>query len=140
MNFEHEQSGLLHHLELYVIDLDMATAFWGWFLDELGYTEHQRWKDGRSWKLGPTYLVLVRVDTKYRNHEFHRCTPGLNHLAFHAESRERVDEMTQRLHERDVTVLYEDDHPYAGGPDHYAVYFEAPTPERLKVELVAQES
>ncbi len=28
-------------------------------------------------------------------------------------------------------------HPYAGGDDHYAVYFE--DPERIKVELVAPE-
>lgn len=140
MNFEHEQSGLLNHLELYIVDFDTAVAFWGWFLGELGYTEHQRWRDGRSWKLGPTYLVFVRADTKHHDHEFHRCAPGLNHLAFHANSREHIDEMTRELRERGITVLYENEHPYAGGPDHYAVYFEAPEPERLKVELVAQES
>lgn len=30
---------------------------------------------------------------------------------------------------------YEDRHPYAGGPDYYAVFFE--DPDRMKVEIVA---
>ncbi|GAA0595336.1 hypothetical protein GCM10009001_09310 [Virgibacillus siamensis] len=31
--------------------------------------------------------------------------------------------------------MYSDKHPFAGGEDHYAVYFE--DPDRIKVELVA---
>lgn len=60
---------------------------------------------------------------------------GLNHLAFHAESREQVDMMTEKLLERGYHVLYRDSHPYAGGGAHYAVYAE--DPDRIKVELVA---
>lgn len=129
------QAGLLHHVERYVSDFDATVAFWDWFLGELGYDEHQRWDGGRSWKLGPTYLVLVDAPEEHRGESFHRRQPGLNHLAFHAESRQHVDELTRKLRERDATILYEDDHPHAGGQDHYAVYFE--DPERLKVELVA---
>jgi hypothetical protein len=33
------------------------------------------------------------------------------------------------------SMVYE--HPYAGGTDHYAVYFE--DPDRIKVEVVAPE-
>ena len=128
-------AGLLHHVELYAADFATAVSFWEWFLGELGYERHQEWADGRSWKLGPTYLVIARAPEEYADEEYHRRHPGLNHLAFHAESRSHVDEMTEKLQERESTILYEDDHPHAGGPDHYAVYFEAP--ERVKVELVA---
>ena len=130
-------AGMLHHVELYVSDLGRSVAFWDWFLSELGYEVYQEWPLGRSWKLGPTYLVLVQAEEPHRDTGFHRCTPGLNHLAFHAESRSHVDEMTARVRERGRPILYEGDHPYAGGPDHYAVYFE--DPERIKVELVAPE-
>ena len=48
-----------------------------------------------------------------------------------------MDELTATLRARDVPILYEDDHPFAGGDEHYAVYFE--DPEGIKVELVAPE-
>jgi catechol 2,3-dioxygenase-like lactoylglutathione lyase family enzyme len=58
---------------------------------------------------------------------------GLNHLAFHASSREQVDSVTQQLRERGARILYEDRHPHASGG--HAVFFE--DPDRIKVELVA---
>ncbi|WP_254767141.1 VOC family protein [Salinilacihabitans rarus] len=134
-NARDERTGLLHHVELYASDLEASVEFWGWLLGELGYEEHQRWADGRSWKRGPTYLVLARADERFRAEGYHRRHPGLNHLAFHAASREHVDDLTAGLRERGATVRYEDEHPYAGGPDHYAVYAE--DPERIKVEVVA---
>ncbi|MCO8244311.1 VOC family protein [Haladaptatus sp. AB643] len=132
---ETAKAGLLHHVELYASDFRSSRSFWGWLLTELGYDVCQDWDGGRSWKRGGTYIVLVQADEKFRDEPYHRRRPGLNHLAFHAESRDHVDEFTEMLRARDVPILYEDDHPYAGGDDHYAVYFE--DPERIKVELVA---
>ncbi len=62
---------------------------------------------------------------------------GLNHLAFHAASRAQVDDVTVKLKARGVPILYADRHPYAGGPDYYAVFFE--DPDRMKVEVTAAE-
>lgn len=45
--------------------------------------------------------------------------------------------MTERLKERGVHILYQDKHPFAGGDNYYAVFFE--DPDRIKVELVAPE-
>lgn len=131
-----DHAGLLHHVELYRSDLAAAVDFWGWLLGELGYEVHQDWDGGRSWKLGATYLVLAAADGEYRDEPYHRREPGLNHLAFHAASRERVDELADAVRSRDdATLLYPDRHPYAGGDDHYALYCE--DPERVKVEVVA---
>jgi catechol 2,3-dioxygenase-like lactoylglutathione lyase family enzyme/GNAT superfamily N-acetyltransferase len=127
--------GGLNHVEVYVSDLDRSKAFWGWFLSSLGWSKFQDWPAGISWKLGETYLVLVQAEKKHRDVPYHRCRPGLNHLAFHAASREHGDEMTAKLRERGVKILYEDRHPHAGGPDYYGVFFE--DPDRIKVELVA---
>lgn len=79
--------------------------------------------------------MFVQTEDKYLDVPYHRKRTGLNHLAFHADSHRHVDEMTEELKARGFNVLYEDKHPYAGGPDYYAVYFEGP--DRMKVELVA---
>ncbi len=78
---------------------------------------------------------MVQVEERYKDISYHRCGVGLNHLAFHAASREQVDEMTVKLEERGVHILYKDRHPYAGGENYYAVFFE--DPDRIKVELLA---
>ncbi|MEZ0118906.1 UNVERIFIED_ORG: catechol 2,3-dioxygenase-like lactoylglutathione lyase family enzyme [Heyndrickxia coagulans] len=127
--------GLLHHIEIYVSNLENTIKFWGWFLGELGYEIYQKWENGQSWKLGETYIVFVQAEEKYRDMPYHRCRVGLNHLAFHASSRKQVDEMTKKLQQRNVKILYADKHPFAGGKDHYAVYFE--DPDRIKVEFTA---
>ncbi len=129
------KTGLLHHIELYVTDLPKSVTFWGWLLEELGYEAFQEWEQGKSWKLGEAYIVFVQVEEKYRHTPYHRKQVGLNHLAFHAASKAHVDDMTSRLRARQVPILYETKHPFSGGCDHYAVYFE--DPDRIKVELVA---
>jgi Lactoylglutathione lyase and related lyases len=130
------KAGHLHHVEIYVSDLNRSKEFWGWFLGKLGYEKYQEWAGGVSYKLDETYLVFVQTEKKYLDIPYHRCRTGLNHLAFHASSREQVDEFTRELKKRGVNILYQDMHPFAGGPGYYAVYFE--DPDRIKVELAAQ--
>lgn len=127
--------GLIHHIELYVSNLNKSIDFWGWLLEELGYSRFQEWESGRSWKLGETYLVFVQAEDRFLDVPYHRCRVGLNHLAFHARSRQQVDELTGKLQVKGIHILYTDKHPFAGGPEHYAAYFE--DPDRMKVELVA---
>lgn len=125
-------AGSLHHVELAAADLDAAVPFWDWLLGELGYERKHDWDGGRSWIHGPTYVVLVDADDPHP--AFDRDAPGLNHLAFHAASREQVDDLAEGVRERaDASLLYGAEHPFAGG--YYALYCEAP--EGVKVEVVA---
>lgn len=126
--------GALHHLELYVSNLERSVSFWGLLLGRLGYEPYQEWDDGLSWRLGPTYLVFVQAP---EDAEFDRRRPGLNHLAFHVDTAEEVEELVEALRGRGSRLLYEDRHPYAGGRDHYAAFVE--DPDGLKVELVADD-
>ena len=128
---------MIHHIELYVSDLKRSIDFWGWLLEELGYHAFQKWEQGQSWKLGDAYIVFVQAEEKYMDTPYHRKRVGLNHLAFHAGTRVRVDELTEVLRARGTAILYADKHPFAGGEKHYAVYFE--DPDRIKVELVASD-
>lgn len=124
-------AGQLHHVELCTSNLGRSIKFWGWLLDELGYERKNEWEDGRSWLKQPTYIVLKRAMNSER--QFDRQASGLNHLAFHASSRDQVDKLTKGVRRRDdSTVLYEEQHPYAGG--YYALYCE--DPEGIKVEIV----
>ncbi|GLC88775.1 VOC family protein [Lysinibacillus piscis] len=127
--------GLIHHIEIYVSDLKSSIKFWSWFLEELGYQPFQSWEGGHSWKIGKTYIVFVQTEERFMDIPYHRCRVGLNHLAFHAISRQQVDDMTKKLELKGIKILYTDKHPFAGGEKHYAVYFE--DPDRIKVELVA---
>lgn len=129
--------GRLHHIEFNVHQLEESREFWDWLLSELDYELFQEWENGMSWKLGGTYLVFVQTEARFLNSKFHRKQTGLNHLAFHVENKKAVDEWRNRLKERGISILYEDRYPYAGGPEHYAVFFE--DPDRIKVELVAEE-
>lgn len=128
-------SGKIHHIEIYCSHFSRSKEFWGWFLKILGYKVFQEWNGGISFKFIDTYIVFVQAQEKHLSGVFHRCQPGLNHLAFHASSKEQVDEVTNLLKKRNVHILYEHKHPHAGGSKSYAVFFE--DPERIKVELIA---
>ncbi|QUW20273.1 VOC family protein [Sporosarcina sp. Marseille-Q4063] len=127
--------GVLHHVEIYVSDLKKTVEFWSWFLGELGYDVFQKWDGGISLRLGETYIVFVQTEERFLDVPYYRSRVGLNHLAFHAATRAQVDDITRKLKAMGVTILYTDRHPYAGGKDYYAVFFE--DPDRIKVELVA---
>lgn len=127
-----DAAGSLHHVELATAAFERSAAFWDWFLRELDYERKDDWEDGRSWEHGRTYVTLV--ETERATPAFDGAAPGLDHLAFHARSRDHVDALTRGVRRRDAAaVLYEDQHPYAGG--YYALYCE--NPDGLKVEVVA---
>lgn len=127
-------TGTLHHIELWVPDLDRAMASWGWLLGELGYELYQEWPEGRSWRSGHMYIVVEQspARTAFRHD---RRRPGLNHLAFHVDSTARVDELVAQAPSRGWTLLFPDRHPYAGGDQHYAAYLE--NIDGYEAELVA---
>lgn len=129
------KKGMIHHIEIYVSNLQQSIQFWDWLLNELGYELYQEWESGKSWKLGDTYIVFVQAEEKFLDIPYHRKRVGLNHLAFYADSKDQVDELTCKLKTKGTMILYPDKHPYAGGENHYAVFFE--DPDRIKVEIVA---
>lgn len=127
---------MLHHVELYVRDLDKSCTFWTPFMALLGY-EAERWSGGMNYLRGggETYFCLLPAPEEHLSAGYHRKRIGLNHLAFSGKSRAQVDEVAQWLKANGHAVLYEDRHPFAGGPGYYAVYCE--DPDRFKLEVVA---
>jgi catechol 2,3-dioxygenase-like lactoylglutathione lyase family enzyme len=125
----------LHHIELWVPDLAAARHSWGWLLTELGWTVSDLGGTTFEAQHGDVYLFVEQSPAlSGRLHD--RLAPGVNHLAFHAGTREHVDAMVTAAPEYGWTLLFPDRHPYAGGPQHYAAYLE--NEAGYEVELVAQ--
>lgn len=130
-------AGALHHVELWVPDIERAVAQWGWLLTGLGYQAFQEWPGGRSWRLGETYIVVEQSpDMLPERHD--RRRPGLNHLAFHAGDRAQVGALAAAAPEHGWTLLFADKHPHAGGPQTYAAYLS--NTDGYEVELNASDS
>jgi catechol 2,3-dioxygenase-like lactoylglutathione lyase family enzyme len=127
-------TGAIHHVELWVPNLDKAITSWGWLLTALGYRMFQDWPGGRSWQAGHSYIVVEQSPARTAS-RYDRCRPGLNHLAFHVETRELVDELTREAQLHGWKLMFADQHPFAGGPQHYAAYLE--NSDGYEVELVA---
>ena len=127
--------GSLHHVEIWVEDLPRTLQAWEWLLERLGYRLYQKWGQGRSFKLGDTYVVFEQSPALVRDPPYDRCRSGLNHLAFHAGTRAEVDALVAEAVERGWTLMYPDRHPFAGGARHYAAYLE--DEQGFEIELVA---
>jgi len=127
-------TGMIHHLEFWVPDLDRAVASWGWLLDELGYKPFGDWPGGRSWRAGHTYIVLEQSpDRTASRHDRHR--PGLNHLAFHVADQALLEKLVAVAPSNGWRLMFADRHPHAGGEGHYAAYLE--NADGFEAELVA---
>ena len=127
---------MLHHVELYVRDVERSRAFWTPFMALLGYAE-DRWSQGVNYRLGEAdpYVSLVQVPPEHLGEGYHRRRVGLNHLAFRARSRAHVDQVRAWLLAGHHPLLYDDRYPFATAPGYYAVFCE--DPDRMKLEVVA---
>ncbi len=124
----------LHHVEINVSDLHKSLLFWQSILLEVGYSSYQKWDGGQSFIKDDCYLVFVQTEKKFLNKIFHRKHTGLNHLAFSIDDRVSFENLVENLIGQGYTLLYPEKHPFAGGDDYCAAYFE--DPDRIKVEFV----
>ena len=128
---------MLHHVELWVPDLERATGSWGWLSERLGYVPYQRWGAGRSWRHGATYIVVEQSPALRPGEPHDRMRPGLNHLAFHVPGGQgELDALVAAAPDHGWTLLFPDRHPFAGGPEHCAAYLE--DRNGFEVELVVE--
>jgi len=126
----------LHHIELWVPDLAATKRSWGWLLGELGWVLDEFGETSFSLSYDDVYLFVEQSPAQL-GHTHDRLAPGVNHLAFHAGPRERLDELVKQAPDYGWTLLFPEHHPHAGGPEHYAAYLE--DTHRYEVELVAED-
>ncbi|WP_107995780.1 VOC family protein [Trichococcus paludicola] len=127
---------MIHHIEINVSDLAASKVFWSWLLEKLGFRKYQEWDQGFSYRENDTYIVFVQTADRFLAESYHRGQTGLNHIAFAADTNHEVDELYRELQSLGIPLLYPERHPFAGGKEHYAVFFE--DPDRIKVEVAVR--
>lgn len=126
---------MLHHIELWVRDIEYAKETLGWLLERIGYTVKEDWSYGISYEYD-THYIVIEQGSDVLDAPFDRLRPGLNHLAFQLPNAEIVEEVTAEALDNGFTLMFAEKHPYAGGPQHYAAYIEDET--GFEIELVAR--
>lgn len=142
--------GPLAHIDLSASDPDRSIPFYDALLSALGYRrlrvatpdfsgERPR---RAAWFTGsegaPVFCIEVRPASGERRSAAHdRYAPGLHHMAFHAESRDAVDEIHAAVRAAGGGVLdpptdYSGQDGYSDG--YYAVFFA--DPDGVKLEVV----
>ena len=127
----------VHHVELWVPELEGAAERWAWLLGELGWEPFQDWPAGRSWRdpASRAYVVVEQSPALRPGQSHDRLAPGLNHLALTVPSRAVLEAIVTAAPQHGWTLLFPERHPHAGGPQHYAAYLE--DADGYEVELVA---
>ena len=129
--------GLISHLDLNVSDPRRSIPFYGLVLEHLGLRRIEESDDRAIWAQqlpGETWWGIEVRPARNRPPRTHheRDAPGIDHLAFHAESRADVDS----LHEALVAAGYPVADPpaeYDYSDGYYAVAFDDPDGIRLEV-------
>ena len=142
-------NGALSHIDISVGYPERSIPFYHALLTNLGY---RRWTPDApdfsgpnprraAWSMtypgGATFGIEcrpAREDAKDRTYD--RYEPGPHHLAFHAESPEKVDELYRVMTEMGAEVFDPpadySDHP-AYGAGYYAVFFRDPDGQKIEV-------
>ncbi|GAA1169915.1 glyoxalase [Microbacterium oxydans] len=127
----------LHHVELWIADLDDVRAQWRWILERVGFSLTSEWSGGESWAAGGSYLTLT-MSPNLSSSAHDRRRAGLNHLAFQGGDRTAVDALMAEAERHGWRPLYAERYPHAGGDQHYAGWFE--NASGFKIEVVADPS
>ncbi len=125
----------LGHVYLYVSDLDKSYEFYKKFLEYLGYKEEVKEDWGFSFTKDGLSIWFEPSQGEHLAKGYHRKRVGLNHLAFHLDSKEDVDKFYQEfLVKQNIGVLYGTPKVFPEyGEKYYAVFLE--DPDRIKLEV-----
>lgn len=124
-------AGGIHHLDLTVSDLALATAFYDRVLPRLGFRRIGDAEEGPLWA-GASFELGLQAARRDAPHD--RYAPGLHHLAFAAPTRADVDRAHAGLVALGVAILDPPDHYPQYCEGYYAFFFEGP--DGVKLEYV----
>lgn len=124
---------VLHHMTLWVPDLERARESWSWLLGELGYVVDRAQERMVLYRHGDGFAIaLEESPDMVPGMLYSRMRPGLNHLAFRLDSLAALTEITERAGSHGWATLPIERHPLANGR---VAYLE--DRDGFEVELVA---
>ncbi|WP_137989293.1 VOC family protein [Streptomyces vilmorinianum] len=119
------------HIGLNVTDLERSLGFYG---DVLGFEVLREGKeDGRRYAFLGQGGQLVLTLWQQAEGAYEPARAGLHHLAFEAESIERVRAAETALKERGTSFAYEGVVPHAEGAASGGIFFHDPDGTRLEI-------
>jgi catechol 2,3-dioxygenase-like lactoylglutathione lyase family enzyme len=125
---------MLHHLTLWVPDLERAEPSWRWLLGELGYSLDRSLERVLLFRDDSGFAVVLEQSADMvPGMLYSRLRPGLNHVAFKLVSQSALGELLEAAGEHGWTQIKADRHAIAGGAD--VGYLE--DRDGFEVELVA---
>ena len=98
----------IHHLQLWVPELERAERSWGWLLTELGYEPGRTWDHGRVWRQGATAIVIEVSPDMVDGMLHSRLRPGMNHVAFHVDGTDALAQLVAVASDHGWTQLASD--------------------------------
>ena len=125
---------MLHHVTLWVPDLERAEVSWSWLLGRLGYA-----RDVSVERVvllrhpAGTSVVLEQSTDMVPGMLYSRLRPGLNHMAFHVNTSDEFVSIETDAPDFGWSIFRSERHPIAGGAD--VMYLE--DRDGFEVELVA---
>jgi catechol 2,3-dioxygenase-like lactoylglutathione lyase family enzyme len=125
---------VLHHLTLWVPDLERARAPWSWLLGRLGYAIDDSPESILLFRDGKGFAFVIEQSADMVPGMLHsRLRPGLNHVAFRLESSDLLGAILREAGDHGWSDLPFDRHPIAGASR--VGYLE--NSDGFEVELVA---
>jgi catechol 2,3-dioxygenase-like lactoylglutathione lyase family enzyme len=125
---------VLHHITLWVPDLDRAEKSWAWMLGELGYErDHDIERVVLFRHPGGFAVALEQSSDMVPGMLYSRLRPGMNHMAFRLDGPEQLESIVGACSAYGWSILPIDHHRIAGGAD--VAYIE--DSDGFEVELVA---
>ncbi len=129
--------GLISHIDLNVMGGTESIELYALVLGHLGFERHDLAEDRAWWSVtypgGGVLGIEVRPPASTPPRDRHeRYAPGIDHLAFHAESRDDVDALESALVDAGYAIA-EPAREYDYTPGYYALAFDDPSGIRLEV-------
>ncbi len=124
----------IHHIDLTVSDVERSIAWYLELLGPLGFRETMRYPTYRKteevvyFRFGPSWFGIRPAD----GGEFTYYAPGVEHIAFHVDTPEEVDE----AHQRCLAMSAQVHHPPElddDVEDYYALFVFDPDGIRIEV-------
>jgi catechol 2,3-dioxygenase-like lactoylglutathione lyase family enzyme len=128
---------MLHHLTLWVPDLERARQSWSWLLGELGFEQDRSAERVALFRDDSGFaLALEQSPDMVPGMLYSRLRPGLNHLAFSLDSDVALARVLDGAAEHGWSEMPVDVHPIAQAAQ--VAYLE--DRDGFEVELVARPS
>lgn len=126
----------LYHIHLNVSDAKISLPFYKDLFLYLDYKIIDESPEHIGVSNGGTDFWIIETEASHKANKFHRKNTGINHLAFRLESKEQVDEFTEKfLETKGIPTLYDTPKIFSEyGGDYYAVFFE--DPDKIKLEVM----